>query len=163
MQRKQRLLIPFRYKFRQFALVQPSRGLRFLTDLQLIALKENHQMISCSVLLSYVFQHGSADTTIIKDKEAKIKEAVRRGGERDKVMWIPKKKFKELEKRVSDLEKQGQGRTGRSETLTQKSKFNLHDTFRQECLNLAMKYHCSLEIAIDNYDILVQQDRCGGF
>lgn len=74
-------------------------------------------------------------------------------------MWVSKKKWDRLEKRVSDLEEQSQGRTHRSKTPIKKIKVNLHDTFLQECLGLAMKYHCPLENVKDNYDILAQQDR----
>lgn len=77
-------------------------------------------------------------------------------------MWISKKKWHELEERLSGLEKQVQSRTERSETPNEKIKINPRDTFQQECLDLAMKYHCPLKNVKDNYDILSQQDRCGG-
>ena len=44
-------------------------------------------VLSKSFLLSYVFQHGSADNGIIRDEGAKIKIAVRRGGERAGEKW----------------------------------------------------------------------------
>lgn len=72
-------------------------------------------------------------------------------------MWVSKKKWDRLEKRVSDLEEQRQGRTDRSKTPIKKIKANPHDTFLQECIDLAMRYHCKLETVKDDHDILVQQ------
>lgn len=66
-------------------------------------------------------------------------------------MWVSRKEWKKLEKRVADLEKQVQGRTD-------ELKINPHDTFPQRCRKLAMKYQIPLEYVINNYDTLSEQD-----
>ncbi len=70
-------------------------------------------------------------------------------------MWISKKKWKELEKRVTDLECRVQGRSINSKLA------NLDESARQkrEYLDLAIKYRTLPKYVKEHYDILSQPNK----
>lgn len=72
-------------------------------------------------------------------------------------MFISKKRWEVLEKKVSDLEKHVQGQTFKFEI---KPDDPLHR--QKDYLSLAVLFQTSVDIVKDNYDILVQQCREAG-